>query len=119
MCSRSKGDKVLGCPKKLASLIRAGDYDPSKAQSMTTADVKSVCEAADIPFQANSSKVWIVTFIEAITTIIFNPCTFSHRCSFIWKPYIHMCYKVKVSAIYLKRLLRALEETSSRTVTTR
>ena len=55
--STTKGDKLLGCPKKLASLIRAGDYDPSKAQSMTTADVKSVCEAADVPFQANSSKV--------------------------------------------------------------
>lgn len=57
MCSTSKGDKPLGCPKKLASLVRAGEYDPSKAHSMTTAAVKSVCEAADIPFQANSSKV--------------------------------------------------------------
>jgi len=56
--STSKGDKILGCPKKLASLIRTGDYDPSKAQSMTTADVKSVCKAADVPFQANSSKVY-------------------------------------------------------------
>lgn len=45
--STSKGDKLLGCPKRLASLIRAGDYDPSKAQSMTTAEVKSVCETAE------------------------------------------------------------------------
>ena len=57
VCSNSKGDKPLGCPKKLASLVRAGDYDLSKAHSITTAAVKSVCEAADIPFQANSSKV--------------------------------------------------------------
>jgi len=62
-----------------------------------------------------------VTFIEASTTYnhFSTPIHFSRRCLFIWKPCIHMCYKAKVSATYLKQLLRALEERSSRTVTTR
>jgi len=46
-----------GCPKKLAELIRAGNYDPSCVHKMTTADLKVVCAAADIYTSANITKV--------------------------------------------------------------
>ena len=38
MCAAtSNWNKPLDCTKKFASLVRTGDYDPSKAHSMTTA----------------------------------------------------------------------------------
>lgn len=46
-----------GCPKKLAELIRAGNYDPSCVHKMTTAELKFVSTAAHICTSAKTTKV--------------------------------------------------------------
>ena len=46
-----------GCPKVLASLIRAGQYDPLKAASGSTEELKSVCTEVGLTVPSNATRV--------------------------------------------------------------
>ena len=51
------GDTPIGCPKKLAEFIRKGQYDPTKASSITAPELRTVCQSVDIPAGLSSTKV--------------------------------------------------------------
>lgn len=51
------GDTPTGCPKKLAEVIRTGQYNPAKVGSTSAPELRAVCEAVDIPVGSNPTKV--------------------------------------------------------------
>ncbi len=46
-----------GCPKRLASLIREGKYDPSRVCEMTVSELRSVCSDANLTIGMSATKV--------------------------------------------------------------
>ncbi len=51
-------DTPCSCPKKLAEVIRMGQYDPDKVQSMTTEAMREMCKAVEIEVSPSATKVY-------------------------------------------------------------
>ena len=50
--------KLTGCPKKLGSLIRRGEYNPLEVQQLSTEMLCRLCQSCDVPVRG-LSKVCI------------------------------------------------------------
>ena len=114
--------RKVGCPKKLADLIRNGSYDPETLKALSTENLRGVRNAVEIPIPANTTKVY--NYIFASLYLTYSCCihvfhVHRHRWLFIWNAYIHFCCKVKVNVTFLKQHLLVLVERFLRTAITR
>ena len=78
--------RKVGCPKKLADLIRNGLDDPETLKALSTENLRVVCNAVEIPIPANTTKVYNYIFASLYLPysccIIFFMYTGTDGCSF-------------------------------------
>ena len=68
------GKDLKGCPKKLASLIKKGVYEPQESTLAGLEQLKKICKDVDIPITSSSTKVYNYKVCFSLCIVMqYNP----------------------------------------------